>query len=121
MLDGVDVLSGGDVVDSSNAVGAIEDGDVVDSGNVVGAVEDGDEVEGLDCDDEISCPTTAAIIVPFRRYSSFYFRHRCIQSPQRFVQRRRHLHQRPNIIISMVLLHPPQTIGLERRVSNLAV
>jgi hypothetical protein len=89
VLGGVDVLSGRDVVDSSNAVGAVEAGDKVD-------------FEELDCDDEISCSTTAAIKVPFRRYSSFYFHHRCIQSPQRFVQRRCHPHQRPDIVISMV-------------------
>lgn len=50
VLGGVDVLFGGDV----------------DSGNVVGGVEDGGEVdsEEVDCEDEIACPTTAAILVP---------------------------------------------------------
>lgn len=57
VLSGRDVLSGGDVFSG---------GDVVDSGNVVGVVEDGGGVDSaeLESDDEISCPTAAAILVP---------------------------------------------------------
>lgn len=60
VLCGLDVLSGGDVVDSGNVLGAVEDGDVVDS-------------EELDCDDEIACPRTAAILVPLPSLQQLLF------------------------------------------------
>ena len=101
VFGGVDVPSGGDVVDSSSVFGGVEEGDelsrrdvvdsrnvvgvedgdvlpsedVVDSGNVVGAVEYRDEIdfEELDCDDEIACPTTAAILIPLPSAQQFLF------------------------------------------------
>lgn len=50
------------------SVDVLSIGDVVDSGNVLG-VEDRDDVDDvdskeLDCEEEIACPTTAAILVP---------------------------------------------------------
>lgn len=53
MLCGVEVLSDTDVVDSSKVL------DVEDRNNV----DDVDSKE-LDCEEEIACPTTAAILVP---------------------------------------------------------